>query len=448
MSTEVHLTQAREGDGHYYAKGHDWLLLCPHLGSSEKVTLMILCGLAQDGNQRNLTLTEIGDMLISGPVAVGETPKRMSVSGVAKVLNRLSEMGQLTDPQGVPIRLSNRMTSMLKLMPYRLPKHPCEASRNVYDELARVRGEDPKWPLASEDAHESERPQRRAYKSVRDAHYSVRDAHDSVPNAQNSVQNKPLTSENAAFLGSSSVPSSASSSSACAQERDAAPPEAPLEEDEEFESKDMTPSAEPRGALPQEREDESYAENEPDGPSDGFGGIPEWLMTLPGLSGPQAPPCGFLEYPVMEALRAGWTFDTLKAHLKPLVNPDLARNRNAIPGWYDKHLSSLPAPPKAVTPLCDNPAHAKNPKEDPVKGGCFFCNTQAAAGILEGTSIQPEPVTDTVDALTARDLCRRAVANRAFNEKEPSRTQMPHHRALDEAERNRNSANRLLRTER
>jgi len=449
----VEITKPLEGDGHYRAKGFEWLLLCPHMGSSEKIALMLLCGLAREGHQRNLTLEEIGDFLIKGPVEIGEAPKRMSVSGVAKVLNHLSDLGQLTDPQGEPIRVSNRMVNVLRLVPYRRPRHTCEASRNVYDALARLRDEEPEWPLATDDAHESERAARTAYKnrrpsddahkSVPDAQNSVREAHKSVRNAQNSVQDRPLTCENGPFPGFAL--DSSSSSLPHAQERgEDATPEAPLEEDEEMKGNDDNPSAEPRAHLPQEREGgekESFADNEPQELPDGLVDIPGWLATLPGLGGAQAPASGFLEYPVMRALDAGWTLEALAAHLKPLVDPSKARSRSAIPGWYDKHLGELPEAPRSAKPLCDNPAHARTRVED-TDGGCLMCNSAPKAG----TTVKTEPVIETTDAATAAALCRQALSSR-FQGSERSRNQMPHHRAKDEADRNRTKANDLLRGE-
>jgi len=227
-----------------------------------------------------------------------------------------------------------------------------------------------------------------------------------------------------------------------------ASPEAPLEEDEEMKGNDINPSPEARAHLPQEREgddEESFASNGPEGLPGGLVDIPGWLATLPGLGDRETAFYGFLEYPVMQALAAGWTLQGLKEHLKPLVNPDLARSKNAVPGWYEKHLSELPEAPKAVVPLCDNPAHALNPKEDPVRGGCFFCNTPAKAV----TVVEPVPVTGADGDAVSLGLAFRANlrAKRIERTTEPSRKQMPHHRAADEAERNRVKANDLLRTE-
>ena len=224
-----------------------------------------------------------------------------------------------------------------------------------------------------------------------------------------------------------------------------ATPEAPLKEDEEMKGNDENPSAEPRAHLPQEREggeEESFADNEPQGLPDGLVDIPGWLATLPGLGGAQRSLCGFLEYPVMQALAAGWTLEALAAYLAPKVDPDRAHNKNSIPIWYANHLKELPAPPKAVVPLCDNPAHARNPKEDPVRGGCFWCNSAPKAG----TTVEPEPLVDPIDMTTAVAACRQSLANR-FTGPERSRNQMPHHRAKDEADRNRAKANDLLRGE-
>jgi hypothetical protein len=219
-----------------------------------------------------------------------------------------------------------------------------------------------------------------------------------------------------------------------------ATPEAPLEEDEEIENfetnNDGFASGTPQEGL--------------EGASEGLDGIPEWLATLPGLNGPQAPAHGFLEYPVMLAVRAGWTLQALKKHLAPLVDPSKARSKNAIPGWYDRHLGELPEPPKAVVPLCDNPAHQLSPQEDPVNGGCLLCNTQAATGPREKTAIPPGILQDTGGDTVALGVAFRADrrAKRLARVAEPSRSDTPQVRAHREAERNRVKANDLLRTER
>lgn len=219
-----------------------------------------------------------------------------------------------------------------------------------------------------------------------------------------------------------------------------ATPEAPLEEDEEDEEIENF-----------ETNNDGFANDTSqeglEGASEGLEGIPEWLATLPGLSGPQAPAHGFLEYPVMLAVRAGWTLQALKKHLAPLVDPSKARSKNAIPGWYDRHLGELPEPPKAVVPLCDNPAHQLNPQEDPVNGGCLLCNTQAATGPREKTAIPPGVLQDTGDDTVALGVAFRADrrAKRLARVAEPSRSDTPQIRARREADANRVKANDLLR---
>lgn len=264
------------------------------------------------------------------------------------------------------------------------------------------------------------------------------DGDQTTPARRKARRSKPL-------VGGNPVPPPPPSSVGAGED---ASPEAPLEEDEEMKGNDINPSPEARAHLPQEREgddEESFASNSPEGLPGGLVDIPGWLATLPGLGDRETAFYGFLEYPVMQALAAGWTLQGLREHLKPLVNPDLARSKNAVPGWYEKHLSELPEAPKAVVPLCDNPAHALNPKEDPVRGGCFFCNTPAKVV----TVVEPVPVTDADGDAVSLGLAFRANlrAKRIERTTEPSRNQMPHHRAADEAERNREKANDLLRGE-
>jgi hypothetical protein len=240
------------------------------------------------------------------------------------------------------------------------------------------------------------------------------------------------------FVGGSSVLPPPPPSSVGAGED--ATPEAPLEEDEEIENFETN-----NDGFAIDTSQEGL-----EGASEGPDGIPEWLATLPGLNGPQAPAHGFLEYPVMLAVRAGWTLQALKKHLAPLVDPSKARSKNAIPGWYDRHLGELPEPPKAVVPLCDNPAHQLSPQEDPVNGGCLLCNTQAATGPREKTAIPPGILQDTGGDTVALGVAFRADrrAKRLARVAEPSRSDTPQVRAHREAERNRVKANDLLRTER
>lgn len=444
--SEVSIAAAVEGDGHYRTKSHDWLLLCPHLGASEKIALQVLCGLVRDGHQRNLTMAEIGQMLIKGPVDVDEAAKPMSMSGVAKILNRLSELGQITDPLGDPIRVSNRLVSVLRLKAYRLPRHRCSASRNVYDALARIRGEEAQWDYAVEGVEPvPATPRGDAHNSVPNAHFSVPDAHNSVRNAQKSVQDKPLTSENGAFLRSSSV-SSSSSSVVRAGAREDATPEAPLEDEEEMKSYDEDPSPGARAHYEGESE-EGTAENGPDGLQEGLEGVRRFIASLPGLEGAQEGAYGFLEYPVAEALAAGWTEQALKATLIRHTDVRQARNPGVIPSWYANAFSKIGEAPKPVVPLCAHPGHARNPVSDPVNGGCLPCNTvlrQAPAVPVRRERIEP---VSSDDVVSAADLIRQAMRNRKFDAREPSRRQMPGHRAKDQADQARRQAGELLRGE-
>jgi hypothetical protein len=223
-----------------------------------------------------------------------------------------------------------------------------------------------------------------------------------------------------------------------------ATPEAPLEDEEEMKGRDdkHTPSAPPE----EWSAGRAAFEEATDGVQEALLGALGFLGTLPGLNGLQNGSYGFLAESVVEAFDAGWTEDTLRTWLKPLIDPTKAKNPGAVPTWYARHLGGLPDAPKPVVPLCNHPGHQQAPKKDPVNGGCFFCNTQAATGPRTKTAMKGNDVVETTDALTARALCRQAVATR-FKMTEPPETETSALRAWREADENRRKANDLLRTE-
>ena len=224
--------------------------------------------------------------------------------------------------------------------------------------------------------------------------------------------------------------------------------EPPLE-DEEMKSYDEDPSPEARAHYEGEIEEET-AENEPDGLQEGLEGVRGLIASLPGLEGAQEGSCGFLEYPVAEALAAGWTETALRAALIRHTDVAQARNKAVIPSWYANAFSKIGPAPKTATPLCAHPGHRLAPTPDPVNGGCLPCNTVAARGPAADKPAERGPVPDGGgDALTmeqAMASMRRTVHTRgSFREDTGSRRQMPHHRAKDAADQACEQANSMLR---
>lgn len=442
-----------------YTQVRDWVLLYPDVSHTALHLYLILRSMIiekRDDGLRKMTIDQLCWLL---PGIEGVDTSRTTVKDALRILLR-EEFLVCTDPADVPASAPRKY--IVRDLP---PRADYDGWRNAWDKLDAYT---PNW-------REAGKKRRQEIKAIRAAEKRGKELStgSSTTLSTEGVVGNPTTGQKGTNeeVGNPTPPSPgrisdqggrisgargfvtctnespnkpSSSSSARTSARDASA-EPRLEEDEEMKGNNDNPSAEPRAHLPQEREggeEESYADNEPQALPDGLVDIPGWLATLPGLGGAQRSLCGFLEYPVMQALAAGWTLEALAAYLAPKVDPDRAHNKNSIPIWYANHLKELPAPPKAVVPLCDNPAHARNPKEDPVRGGCFWCNSAPKAG----TIVQPEPLVDPIDMTTAVAACRKAITDR-FTGPERSRNQMPHHRAKDEADRNRAKANDLLRGE-
>lgn len=206
MRTEqpAEILAPREGDGYYKTRGLQWLTHCPHINPSGKIALQLLCSLVSDDKPvRLITLEEIGKLLPSGkPVAVGEEPKYMSASNVAVLLEGLSAVGQVVTPEGTPVKVSRKKKTPLRLMPYRYPRHACDCSRNAHDALARIREEEPRWPLAGASGEAHSRQDQDSGPTLRkDQNLGPKDQ-DFGPKDQNSAQNLGLTCDDAPFLKS------------------------------------------------------------------------------------------------------------------------------------------------------------------------------------------------------------------------------------------------------
>jgi hypothetical protein len=188
-----------EDQGFYKSRIRQWATLCPHMNSTEHRVFALLLDLCSQRNlYRKLTLDELTMLLPSGKKNDDGTPKPASRSTVANCLNALAALGQLTDEDGEPIRVSNKTKGALRIAPWRSLRHECTASRNVYDALDRTRGgtgdHTPRWPTGLGTPAQNSVPETEA------AQNSVPPAQNSVPVAPNSVpglfETPETTSEN------------------------------------------------------------------------------------------------------------------------------------------------------------------------------------------------------------------------------------------------------------
>lgn len=151
---EVEINPApAEGDGYYQSKLRQWVSLCPHMGPSERTVLDILTSLTTNvSNRRKLSLDELRQMVFTNPVALGEEPTPISSSGLLRLLRKLAQLGQITaDEAGTEIKFSSRKNAQhrpISMTIWRLPRHECGGSRNVFDALDVVRGEEPRFDQA------------------------------------------------------------------------------------------------------------------------------------------------------------------------------------------------------------------------------------------------------------------------------------------------------------
>ncbi|MEU7378333.1 hypothetical protein [Streptomyces albidoflavus] len=197
VSLAVHA--AREGDGYWRSKGGQWSLLCPHMSSTAKVALGVLCSLTgQTHPVRNLTAAELAGLLSKGPVEPGEAPKAMSASGAIRVLRELAELGQITRPDGTRLTISSRASAEVSICVWTLPRHDCGCARNVHDALNALRGETVWFPPAG--------PGQNSHQAPESGQDSDQTGENSDQPGQNSAKTPPLTCDDAS-------PSSLSSSS-------------------------------------------------------------------------------------------------------------------------------------------------------------------------------------------------------------------------------------------
>ncbi|MFE2768753.1 hypothetical protein ACFXGD_21390 [Streptomyces albidoflavus] len=246
---------AREGDGYWKSKGIQWQLLCPHMSSTAKVALGILCSLTgQTHPVRKLTATELAGLLSKGPVAPGEAPKGMSTSGAIRVLRELADLGSLTRPDGTRLTISSRPTAELSICVWTRPRHDCGCARNAHDALNALRGEDTWFPPAgtgqnSDHASES-------------GENSDQSGENSDQPGQNSAKTPPLTCDDAPPLSSSPSFPSLSEAPAVAEEANA--PARPGSTDERE-----------KRAAPNDEQAERHEERGQTSPAESAGGASE-----------------------------------------------------------------------------------------------------------------------------------------------------------------------------
>ena len=156
-----------EGDGYYQAKTRQWVDLCPHLGPSDRTVLRVLTDLTTHAsNRRKVSLDDLRGFVTTNPVALGEEPKPISASGLLRILRNLAALGQITaDEDGTPLTFSSRKSAQpraITMTIWRLPRHECGCHRNVFDALADVRGEEPRFEPARMDSSAVRRRTKRA----------------------------------------------------------------------------------------------------------------------------------------------------------------------------------------------------------------------------------------------------------------------------------------------
>jgi hypothetical protein len=144
----VGLVNLDDDDGFYKSRMMQWAVGCPHMNATEFRLLTLLVDLcAERVPYRVLVLGDLAKVMPTKAVELGEEPQMMSVSTVARTINNLSAIGQLTDEKGAPLRISNRTTGEIRIAPWRSLQHDCTASRNVYDALDRAQGKEGQHPV-------------------------------------------------------------------------------------------------------------------------------------------------------------------------------------------------------------------------------------------------------------------------------------------------------------
>jgi hypothetical protein len=341
---------AREGDGYWKSKGDQWQLLCPHMSSTAKIALGILCSLTgQTHPVRKLTAAEFAGLLSKGPVAPGGDPKGMSPGGAIRVLRELAELGQLTRPDGARLTISSRPSAELSICVWKRPRHDCGCARNVHDALQALRGE-PQWFPPARAGENSDQPSK-------PGENSDQPGENSDQAGQNSAKTQPLTCDDEPPL---SLPSPLPSLSGEAAGEAAA--------------------ADGAGVVTGERESGAARGNDEQAPrlpaqsaaevetvEDGrLRDAAAFLADLPGRLGRST--VRSLAPLVVDSFADGYTPETLRAELARRVDVSRIKHAGALPGLYRKHLQDLPpAQAKAGGPeRCpDHPSRYRK--------GCLDC---------------------------------------------------------------------------
>lgn len=315
---------AREGDGYWKSKGEQWQLLCPHMSSTAKIALGVLCSLTgQTHPVRKLTAAELAGLLSKGPVAPGETPKSMSTGGAIRVLRELADLGQITRPDGDRLTISSRPTAELSICVWKRPRHDCGCARNVHDALYELRGEELWFPSAGAGENSDQTPKR--------GENSDQSGENSDQSGQNSAKTSGLTCDDEAPL-SSPLPIPSLSGRPSITPDTSASADAVTEEREKLATPENT-TTQQVPEVPEQRAgtDEQDAID-----------IDAMTAALPGIGYTDAVDLGPL---VAAATTAGWTTAGLYEYLAARCDTSRVAYPPAV---YRKHLKALPAPQEAT----------------------------------------------------------------------------------------------------
>ncbi|WP_087098406.1 hypothetical protein [Nocardiopsis sp. JB363] len=106
-----------------------WAAICPHMGAAERSLLHVLFVLTETEPVCVIAPAQLRKVLYSGPVDIGEAPKRISSSGLMRLLRNLAALGQLTRPEGTALTFSSREATQERSVPmhvHRDLRHECE----------------------------------------------------------------------------------------------------------------------------------------------------------------------------------------------------------------------------------------------------------------------------------------------------------------------------------
>ncbi|MER6610208.1 hypothetical protein ABT282_30940 [Streptomyces sp. NPDC000927] len=207
----ISLEAAREGDGYHASGGRQWSQLCHHMSSGEKDVLGILASLINETrgwNSRKLTLKHIAACLPAGKSPIGAPRKFTSTSTVRHLLKGLAEIGQITAPDGSPLRVTSKEDVPMTILVHTYPRHDCEARRNYRDTVAVLDGEDPWWGLTEVEGT-GVPPKRVRAATPREERPSKAPAPRKAPESAPAPERRPAVSDQALALAMEVLPGKA-----------------------------------------------------------------------------------------------------------------------------------------------------------------------------------------------------------------------------------------------